>query len=102
MNEKLFLLFSRKVGSAEIDGREYAFCYPPKLEVDGIGELVVTCTAVDRQGSFYGLWWFQSGSSRPLVKRIGMYEELPVKNLQEIVAYLEQDRLLTRLRPDCL
>ena len=96
MNEKLFTFFSGKVGGAEIDGREYAFCHPPKLEIDGIGELVVTCTAVDKEGNFYDLWWFQSACSRPLVKRIGKYEELPVKNIEEVISYLEQDRLLTR------
>lgn len=105
MNEKLFLYFSRKIGSLKVDGHEYAFCHPLDLEIDEFGELVAACTVVDEEGDFYDLWWSQSGCTyenlgKPVVKRIGKYEELPEKNIQKIKIYLEEDRLLRRIRPD--
>ena len=100
MNEKLFLYFSRKIGSLKIDGSEYAFCHPLLLEVDEKGGLLVTCTVVDREGNFHELYWLpwadfcSDNGGKPLIKRIGKYEELPVKNIEEIISYLERRSIL--------
>ena len=100
MNEKLFLYFSRKIGSLKIDGREYAFCHPLNLEINESGELGVTCTAVDEEGDFYDLWWrprpkfCADNWSKPVIKRIGKLEDLPVKNIEEIISYLERRSIL--------
>jgi hypothetical protein len=97
MNE--FLFFSQKIGSLKVDGREYAFCHPLKLENDGNRGFVVTCTVVDDEGNFYDLCWmpwadFSDNGGNPLIKRIGKYEELPVKNIEEIISYLERRSIL--------
>lgn len=99
MNEKLFLYFSRKIGSVTFDGHEYAFCHPLNLELNESGELGVTCTAVDEEGDFYDLYWlpwadFSDNGGNPLIKRIGKYEDLPVKNIEEIISYLERRSML--------
>ena len=99
MNEKLFLYFSRKIGSLKIDEREYAFCHPLNLEISEKGEAIVTCTVVDDEGDFYDLYWlpwvdFSDNGGSPLIKRIGKYEELPVKNIEEIISYLERRSIL--------
>lgn len=99
MNEKLFLYFSRKIGSVTIDGHEYAFCHPLKLEIDEKGGHVVTCTTVDREGNFYDFCWFPWADfcsddwGNPFVKKIGRYEELPVKDVGELISYLEGRKL---------
>ena len=96
MNEKLFLYFSRKIGSLKIDGHEYAFCHPLNLEINESGELGVTCTAVDMDGDFYDLWWLPRPKycadnwSKAVIKRIGKYEELPEKIINKIGSYLEK------------
>ncbi len=94
MNEKLFLYFSEKIGSVNIDGREYAYCNPMKLEINEKG-VIVAGTVVDKEGNFYDLWllWEDfclDNWSKPVIKRIGKYEELPVKNIQEIISYLQR------------
>lgn len=95
MSEKMFLFFCRKIGSLKVDGREYAFCHPLSLEINENRELGVACTAVDDEGNFYNLWWLQLGCSysdnwgKPLVKKIGKYQELPEKNIQKIKSYLD-------------
>ena len=99
MNEKLFLYFSRKIGSLKVDGREYAFCHPLKLEINEKEEVIVTCTVVDDEGDFYDLCWlpwadFCDNSGSPVIKRIGKYEELPGKNIEEIISYLERRSIL--------
>ena len=100
MNEKLFLYFSRKIGSVTFDGHEYAFCHPLNLELNESGELGVTCTAVDEEGDFYDLWWrprpkfCADNWSKPVIKRIGKLEDLPVKNIEEIISYLERRSIL--------
>lgn len=99
MNEKIFNFFSKKVGSARIEGREYAFCHPLLLEVDEKGGLLVTCTAVDKEGYFYNLWWLPWACfpaedwGNPVIKRVGKYEELPVKDAEELISYLEGRKL---------
>ena len=102
MNEKLFLYFSEKIGCTEIDGREYAFCHPLKLDIDKRG-VIVACTAIDKEGNFFDLWlpWTDfclDNWSKPVVRRIGKYEELPVKNINEIISYLERRGLLWNLK----
>lgn len=99
MNEKLFLHFSEKIGCTEVDGREYAFCHPLKLDIRNKGEVIVACTVVDKEGNFYDLWlsWTDfclDNWGNPVIKRIGKYEELPVKNIQEIISYLERRGIL--------
>ena len=99
MNERPFLYFSRKIGSLKVGEREYAFCHPLKLENDGNGGLVVTCTVVDDEGDFYDLSWlpwadFSDNWGNPVIKRIGKLEELPVKNIEEIISYLERRNIL--------
>ncbi len=99
MNEKLFSYFSEKLGSAKIDGCEYAFCHPLRLEIDEKGGLLVTCTAVDREGNFYDLCWlpwadFSDNSGSPVLMRIGKFEELPVKYIEEIISYLERRSII--------
>ena len=100
MNERLFLYFFGKIGSLKVDGREYAFCHPLKLENDGNRGLVVTCTAVDEEGNFYELYWLpwadfcSDDGGKPVIKRIGKFEELPVKNVEEIISYLERRSIL--------
>ena len=100
MNEKLFLYFSRKIGSVTFDGHEYAFCHPLNLEINESGELGVTCTAVDEEGDFYDLWWrprpkfCADNLSKSVIKRIGKLEDLPVKNIEEIISYLERRSIL--------
>ncbi len=94
MNEKLFLYFSEKIGNVKIDGRKYAFCHPLKLEIDERG-VIVAGTVVDKEGIFYDLWlpWADfclDDWDKPVIKRIGKYEELPVKNIQEIISYLQR------------
>jgi len=104
MNEKLFLYFSRKIGSLKVDGREYAFCHPLRLEVDEKGGLLVTCTAVDRAGNFYDFYWlpwadFSDNWGNPVIKRnrkyirVGKYERLLVKDIEELISYLERRKL---------
>lgn len=95
MNEKLFEFFSKKIGSVEIDERQYAFCHVPKLDVDGLGGLFVWCTLVDRKENFYEIVWLRSGDS-PIVKLIGGVQDLPLKNMQEMVAYLELEEMVIR------
>lgn len=96
MSEKMFLFFCRKIGSLKVDGREYAFCHPLNLEVNESGELGVTCIAVDKNGDFYDLWWLPRPKfctdnwSKPVIKRIGKYKELPEKNIQKIKSYLDR------------
>ena len=100
MNEKIFNFFSKKVGNAKIDGREYAFCHPLNLEIGEKGEVIVACTVVDRAGNFYDLCclpWTDFCSDdwgNPVIKKIGKYEELPVKNIEEIISYLERRSIL--------
>lgn len=99
MNEKIFNFFSKKVGSLKVDRCEYAFCHPLRLEVDEKGGHLVTCTAVDRAGNFYDLSWlpwadFSDNGGSPLIKRIGKYEDLPLKNIEEIISYLERRSIL--------
>ena len=99
MNEKLFSYFSEKIGSAKIDGREYAFCHPLNLEIGDKGEAIVTCTVVDEEEDFYDLCWlpwadFSDNGGSPLIKRIGKYEDLPLKNIEEIISYLERRSIL--------
>lgn len=99
MNEKLFLYFSRKIGNLKVDGREYAFCHPLNLEINEKGEAIVTCTVVDEEGDFYDLCWlpwadFSDNGGSPLIKRIGKYEDLPLKNIEEIISYLERRSIL--------
>ena len=96
MNEKLFLYFSRKIGSVTFDGHEYAFCHPLNLEINESGELGVTCTAVDEVGNFYDLWWVPRPKycadnwSKPVIKKIGKFTELPEKIINKIESYLEK------------
>jgi len=100
MNEKLFLYFSRKIGSLKVDGREYAFCNPLNLKISEKGEAIVTCTAVDREGNFYDFYWlpwadfYSNDWGNPFVKKIGKYEDLPLKNIEEIISYLERRSIL--------
>ena len=99
MNEKLFLYFSRKIGTVTIDGQEYAFCHPLKLDIRDKGEVIVACTAVDEEGDFYDLWlhWADyclDNWGKLVIKRIGKIEELPVKNIDEIISYLERRNIL--------
>ncbi len=96
MNEKLFLYFSRKIGCLKVDGREYAYCHPMKLEINEKGDVIVACTVVDKEGNFYDLWLSWADfclDNNPVIKRIGKYEELPVKNTDEIISYLERRKL---------
>lgn len=105
MNEKLFNFFSKKVGSAIIHENEFAFCHPLRLEVDERGGLLVTCTAVDREGNFYDFCWlpwadFSDNWGNPVIKRnrkyirVGKYERLLVKDIEEIISYLERRSIL--------
>ena len=99
MSEKLFLYFSRKIGTLKVGGREYAFCHPLKLETNEKEEVIVTCTVVDDEGEFYDLCWlpwadFSDNGGKPVIKKIGKYEELPVKNIGEIISYLERRSIL--------
>ncbi len=99
MNEKLFSYFSEKIGSAKIDGCEYAFCRPLNLEIKEKGEVIVACTAIDKEGNFYDLWlpWADfclDDWGNPFVKKIGKYEELPTKNIEEIISYLERRSII--------
>ena len=93
------------MGSAKIDGCEYAFCHPLRLEVDEKGEHLVTCTAVDRAGNFYDLSWlpwadFSDNWGNPVIKKIrkyikvGKYERLLVNDIEEIISYLERRSIL--------
>lgn len=99
MNEKLFNFFSKKVGSTKIDGREYAFCHPLNLEIGEKGEVIVACTVVDCEGNFYDLCclpWTDFCSDdwgNPVIRKIGTYEQLPVRNVEEIISYLERRKL---------
>ena len=88
MNEKLFLYFSRKIGSLKVDGREYAFCHPLDVEIDEFGEFRVVCTVVDEEGDFYDFWWYNWGN--PQFERIGCLQELPKENIQKIKSYLDR------------
>ena len=98
MNEKLFLYFSRKIGSLKVDGRKYAFCHPLNLELKENGELGVTCTAVDDVGDFYDLWWLPrpkfcaDNLGKPVIKRIGKFKELPEKIINKIESYLDKSK----------
>ncbi len=98
MNEKLFLYFSQKIGSLKVDGREFAFCHPLKLETNEKGEAIVTCTVVDEEGDFYDLCWlpwadFNDNWGSPVIKRIGKLEDLPVRNIEKVISYLERRKL---------
>lgn len=104
MNEKIFNFFSKKVGSLKVDGREYALCHPLNLEISEKGEVIVTCTAVDRVGNFYDLCWlpwadFSDNWGNPVIKknrkyiRVGKYERLLVKGIEELISYLERRKL---------
>ena len=93
--EKLFIFFSRKLGSTMINGCEYAYCCPWNLEINESGELVVACTVVDREGNFYGLEWLQFGNENwgnPIVKKIGKFKELPEKIINKIDSYLNKKK----------
>jgi hypothetical protein len=95
MNEKLFLYFFRKIGSVTFNGHEYAFCHPMKLKINKKGDVIVACTVVDKEGNFYDLslsWvdYCLDNWGKLLIERIGKIEELPVKNIQEIISYLER------------
>lgn len=95
MKEKLFLYFSEIIGNTMIDGREYAFCYPMKLDIINKGDVIVACTVVDKEGNFYDLWlsWEDfclDNWGKLVIKRIGKIEELPVKTIQEIISYFER------------
>ena len=99
MNKKLFLYFSEKIGNTKIDGREYAYCHPMKLEINEKGDVIVACTIVDKEGYFYDLWlsWADfclDNWGKPVIKRIGKYEELPVKDIEEIISYFERRSIL--------
>jgi hypothetical protein len=103
MNE--FFFFSQKIGSLEVDGREYAFCHPLSLAVNEYGRLEFACVGIDREGDYYELRWLPRGRSHDdldvsslVVKRIGKYEDLSKKNRQKIESYLKRDKLLTRIR----
>lgn len=99
MNEKLFLYFSRKIGCLKVDGREYALCHPLNLEISEKGEVIVACTAIDRVGNFYDFCWLPWADfcsddwGNPFVKKIGRYEELPVKDVDELISYLKGRKL---------
>lgn len=99
MNKKLFLFFSKLIGNTKIDGREYAYCNPMKLEINEKRDVIVAGTVVDKEGNFYDLWlsWEDfclDNWGSPVIRRIGKYEELPVKDIEEIISYLERRRLL--------
>lgn len=97
MNERLFMYFSKKVGSVEIEGREYAFCHVPKLDVDGLGGLFAWATCVDMKENFYEFTWLRS-SDGVIVKLIGGVQDLPLKNMREIVAYLKLDKMISEIK----
>lgn len=99
MNEKLFLFFSELIGNTMINGHEYAFCYPMNLEINEKRDVIVACTVVDKEGNFYDLWlswedFVKDNWDNRVIKRIGKYKELPLKNIAGIIFYLERRGIL--------